>query len=194
VKLVLIGPPGSGKGTQGVVLARHFGIPHVSSGALLREQTEAERDAGPEIREFLSRGELVPDDVVLDIVCAALAGALEAGGYVLDGIPRTLAQAERAYELAQPAGLVADAVISLDVPDEVARSRLLQRAGSGRSDDANAAVIERRLQVFHEDTRPLLDYYRKRGILVSVDGAQPPAVVTEAILDALARRNPTYPP
>ena len=163
VKLVLLGAPGSGKGTQGVALAQHFGIPHVSSGALLRVQAAAEDDRGRQIRAFLSRGELVPDDVVLKVVGEALIGAVEAGGYVLDGIPRTLAQAERAYELAQPAGLVADAVIFLDVPDEVARARLAQRAGSGRTDDANSAVIERRLEVFREDTRPLLDFYRARN-------------------------------
>jgi adenylate kinase len=191
VKLVLLGAPGSGKGTQGVALAQHFGIPHVSSGELLRAQAAAESDHGRQIREFLSRGELVPDDMVLSVVGDALIGAVAVGGYVLDGIPRTVAQAERAYELAQPVGLVADAVISLDVPDEVARARLAQRAGSGRPDDANSAVIERRLEVFREDTRPLLDFYRTREVLVLVDGTQAPGAVTEAIFDALAGRNLT---
>jgi adenylate kinase len=188
VKLVLLGAPGSGKGTQGVVLAQRFGVPHVSSGELLREHVAAKSDYGQQAQKFLARGELAPDDLVLSVVGDALIGAVEAGGYVLDGIPRTLSQAQRAYALAGPAGLVADAVIYLDVPDEVARARLAGRAGTNRADDADPTVIERRLQVFHADTRPLLDFYRERGILVPIDGVQRAAAVSAAILDALTRR------
>ena len=183
--IVLLGAPGSGKGTQGDLLAEHFGVPHVSSGELLRRHVASGSDLGRQVGSFLARGELVPDDLVLTVVGDALSGAFEAGGYVLDGIPRTLAQAERAYALAKPAGLVADAVIYLDVPDDVARERLAGRAGTGRADDADPAVIERRLQVFHADTRPLLDFYRQRGILKTVDAVQPVEAVSRAILEAL---------
>jgi adenylate kinase len=182
---VLLGAPGSGKGTQGDVLAKHFGVPHVSSGELLRTHVATGSDLGRQVAYFLSLGELVPDDLVLAVVGDALTGAFEAGGYVLDGIPRTLAQAERAYALAKQAGLVADAVVYLDVPDDVARERLAARAETGRVDDADPAVIERRLQVFHADTRPLLDFYRERGILMTVDAVQPVGAVSEAILDML---------
>src|SRR6476659_2638598 len=144
MQVVLLGAPGSGKGTQGVVVARHFGVPHVSSGELLRSQVARGSALGQQVAGCIARGDLVPDDLVLAVVGNALTGAVKAGGYVLDGIPRTLAQAERAYELAQPAGLVADAVVYLDVPDDVARERLAGRAESGRNDDADAAVIERR--------------------------------------------------
>jgi adenylate kinase len=185
VQIVLLGAPGSGKGTQGDVLAEHFGVPHVSSGELLRMHVASGTDLGREVASFLARGELVPDDLVLAVVGDALNGAFEAGGYVLDGIPRTLAQAERAYALAKPAGLLADAVVYLDVPDAVARERLVGRAETGRADDADAAVIERRLQVFHADTRPLLDFYRERGILRTVDAVLPVAAVSAAILEAL---------
>lgn len=190
MQIVLLGAPGSGKGTQGDVLAKHFGVPHVSSGELLRMHVASGSDLGREVASFLSRGELVPDDLVLAVVGDALSGAFEAGGYVLDGIPRTLAQAERAYTLAEPAGLVADAVVYLDVADDVARERLAARAETGRVDDADPAVIERRLQVFHADTRPLLDFYRERGILRTIDAVQSVDAVSNAILDALAAEPP----
>ena len=189
--IVLLGAPGSGKGTQGDVLAQRFGVPHVSSGELLREHVATGSELGREVAAFLSRGELVPDDLVLTVVGDALTGAFEAGGYVLDGIPRTLAQAERAYALAKPAGLLADAVIYLDVADDVARERLAARAETAdRVDDADPAVIERRLRVFHADTRPLLDFYRERGILMKIDAMQPVEAVSTAILEALTAAPP----
>ena len=184
--IVLLGAPGSGKGTQGDVLAKHFGVPHVSSGELLRTHVENGSELGRRVAPFLARGELVPDDLVLQVVGDALAGAFEAGGYVLDGIPRTLAQAERAYALAKPVGLLADAVVYLDVPDAVARERLAARAETGRVDDADHGVIERRLEVFHDDTGPLLAFYRDRGILRTIDAVQPVEAVSKAILEALA--------
>jgi adenylate kinase len=186
VQLVLLGAPGSGKGTQGVVVARHLGVPHVSSGELLRAQVAAGSDVGRQVAGCIARGELVPDDLVLSVVRTALTGAVKAGGYVLDGIPRTLAQAERAYALAGPAGLVADAVIYLDIPDDVARERLAGRAGIGRADDTDPTVIERRLEIFHTDTAPLLDFYRERGILLTIDAARSVRTVSDAILRALA--------
>jgi adenylate kinase len=187
MKLVMLGAPGSGKGTQGSALAQHFGVQHLSSGALLRNGATAQDDSGRQIRESLTRGELVPDDLVLKIVSTALTVAAEAGGYVLDGIPRNLAQAMRVYEDARPTGVEADAVISLDVPDEVVRVRLALRARAGRSDDATPAVIERRLEVFHRNTSPLVAFYRERGILISVDGALPAEDVSMAIFEAVGR-------
>jgi adenylate kinase len=173
------------------VLSRHFGVVHVSSGELLRDHVAAQSGLGRQVSEFLARGELVPDELVLAVVGKALIGAVEAGGYVLDGIPRSLSQAERAYALAEPAGLVADAVVYLDVPDDVSRARLAGRAvDSDRADDTDSAVIERRLEVFHAETRPLLDYYRDREILVAVDGTLPTHAVTAMIFDALERRGP----
>src|SRR4029078_3495047 len=129
-QVVLLGAPGSGKGTQGIVVARHLGVPHVSSGELLRAHIARGGEIGRALEGCVARGELVPDDLVLAVVGGALTGAVEAGGYVLDGIPRTVAQAELAYALAEPAGLVADAVLYLDVPDDVARERLAGRVGT----------------------------------------------------------------
>lgn len=186
VQLVLLGAPGSGKGTQGLVLARRFGVRHVSSGELLRRHVAAETELGREVRDYLARGDLVPDELLMAVVGDALEDAVKAGGYVLEGIPRTLAQAERAYALVAPSGPVADAVIYLNVPDDVVRARLAQREDVHRNDDEDPAVIERRLQVFHAETGPLLDFYRCKQLLITVDGAQSPADVTTAIVDALA--------
>ena len=188
MRIVLLGAPGSGKGTQGERLAERLGVPHVASGELLRAHVAAKTALGVEVAGSLARGDLVPDDVVLAVVGEALTGPAAADGYILDGFPRTRAQAERAHELALERGIDADAAVylSLEEDDDVARRRLAGRAGGGRVDDADAGVIEHRLQLFHDNMRPILDYYRERGILVTVDAAQPVETVTEAILAALA--------
>jgi adenylate kinase len=186
VRIVLLGAPGSGKGTQGEALARRLGVRHVASGELLRAQVAQGSDLGLEVADCLARGDLVPDDVVLSIVGTAVAQAAEAGGYILDGYPRTRAQAERAHELAHERGIGADAAVYLALDDDVARRRLGARAG-GRVDDADASVIDHRLDVFHDNMRPILDFYEELGILVTVDAAQPVDAVTDEILAALAR-------
>ncbi len=188
MRLVLLGAPGAGKGTQGAVLAERYGVPHISSGELLRAHVDAKSDLGRQVTEYLEIGEFVPDDLVLAVVGDAVSAAMKAGGYILDGFPRTLAQAERAYALAEPAGVAADAVVYLAVPDEAARQRLTGRAGDGRSDDADAAVIERRLALFHAETQPLLEFYRERKILVTIDAMQSPDTVSAAIFAALTAR------
>ena len=149
--------------------------------------SRAESELGVEVADRLARGDLVPDDVVLAVVGEARRTARASpGGYILDGFPRTRAQAERAYELALAQGIDADAAVYLALDDDVARRRLAGRADGGRVDDADADVIEHRLQLFHDNMRPILDYYEDRGILVTVDAAQPVDAVTEAILAALA--------
>src|SRR5437763_1521498 len=184
MRIILLGAPGSGKGTQGTALAEHFGVRHVASGELLRAHIAQDTEVGREAQGYVERGELVPDDLVLQMVGGAVVDATQAGGYILDGFPRTIEQAERAYELAAPADVTANAAVFLAVPDEIVRDRMLRRAG-GRGGGADPDVIERRLRVFHEQTEPLLDFYRNRGILVTVDAAQPPDEVTRAMLAAV---------
>lgn len=186
VRIVLLGAPGSGKGTQGERLAQRLGVPHIASGELLRANVAAQSTLGVEVAAGLARGDLVPDDVVLAVVGEAVVGASESGGYILDGFPRTRAQAERAHELALSRGLDADAAVYLALDDDVARQRLAGRAEGGRVDDADAEVIEHRLQLFHDNMRPILEFYEERGILVTVDAAAPVDAVTETILAALA--------
>ena len=186
MRLVLLGAPGSGKGTQGKLLAARLGVPHIASGELLRAQVAAGSDLGVEVAACLARGDLVPDDIVFAVVAEAVIAASLQGGYILDGFPRTRAQAEQAFEVAASVGIAADVAVYLALDDDVARQRLRGRADGGRLDDANAGVIEHRLQLFHDNMRPILDFYRERGILVTVDAAQPVNDVADAILAALA--------
>jgi adenylate kinase len=172
-----LGKPGSGKGTQGVTLAQRLGVPLISLGELLRRRAADPTRPEPELAAILARGDLVPDDVVESVVREAV-NALGDQGYILDGFPRTIAQAR--------SGVVPiDAVVNLELSDDDARARLSGRAAGGRTDDADLEAIDRRLRRFHSDTEPLVDLYRVQGILSTVDAGAPPADVTSAILDAL---------
>lgn len=186
MRLILLGAPGAGKGTQGVRLAAHYGVAHVSSGDILRQHVAEGTELGQRISASVAAGELVPDDLVLAVIGRAVADAMETGGYLLDGFPRTLEQAERAYQGAARANVAAHAVVYLAVPDEVAEERLRERgATSGRVDDASADVIHHRLEVFHEQTVPLLDFYRDHDRLVTVDATPPPDEVAAEVIAAV---------
>ncbi|MGQ0615767.1 MAG: adenylate kinase family protein [Acidimicrobiia bacterium] len=178
MRLVLMGPPGSGKGTQGAALADRFGVPVISSGELLRARVAA--GSWSDVAAEIDRGELVADDVVLGLVREAIAADGRGDGYILDGYPRTVAQA------LHPDSPPFDAVVVLAVPDEVARQRLAGRAREGRRDDADVAAVDRRLEEYHVETAPLLEHFRVQGILATVDAAGAPATVTTAILDRLS--------
>lgn len=186
MRLILLGAPGAGKGTQGVRLAAHYGVAHVSSGDILRHHVTEGTELGQRIAASVAAGELVPDELVLAVIGRAVADAMETGGYLLDGFPRTLAQAERAYQGASRANVAAHAVVYLAVPDDVAEERLRERGHtSGRIDDASAEVIHHRLEVFHEQTVPLLEFYREHGRLVTVDATPPPDDVAADIVAAV---------
>jgi adenylate kinase len=185
MRIILLGAPGSGKGTQGHVLAEHFGVTHISTGELLRSEIARGSATGRSVIRYVHAGVLVPDDIVLELLLKRIAGAVAAGGYILDGFPRTLAQARRASDLAASASVEADTVVYLVVPDDIARERLTARAVEGRMDDADPEVTERRLQVFHFETEPLLDYYKKRGLLVTVDASGPPEEVSRSMISAI---------
>ena len=190
MRLILLGAPGAGKGTQGVRLARHYGVAHVASGDLLREHVATETPLGKRVATFLAEGALVPDDLVLSVVGQAVREAMETGGYLLDGFPRTLAQAERAFEIATRDDLTADAVLFLEISDEEAVQRLVARsATSGRVDDASVDVIRHRLEVFHEQTVPLLDFYESHDRLVRVDAGGPPDDVFAEIVERVEARS-----
>jgi adenylate kinase len=178
VRLLLIGAPGSGKGTQAVLLAERFGITHISSGDLLRQHVRDETQIGQTIKQYVDAGDLVPDSVVMDMLYKPVVAATEQGGYVLDGFPRTVEQAEAAYDVAHRLGANVKASIHLDVPNEELVRRLLARS---RGSEDTQAVIEHRLQVYQEKTVPLLEYYGRREWLVTVDGAQSEQEVHEAI-------------
>jgi adenylate kinase len=184
VRLVLVGPPGSGKGTQGPVVAARLGVPYVSTGEVLRAEVAAGSDLGRRVAALLDRGELVPDDLMVAVVAAAL-GERARDGYVLDGFPRTLPQAEATERAGGPLA-PPDVAVHLSLTDRAVHERLEGRAGEqDRSDDADPAVIDRRLRVYADETAPLLDHYRRRGILLTVDADLPVDDVTDAILAAL---------
>jgi adenylate kinase len=186
VRLLLLAPPGAGKGTQGERLAARYGVQHIAAGDLLRAEARAAGRLGRQIASYQVRGDLVPDQIVLDVLTPAVVAAAAGGGYILDGFPRTLPQATAAAELAVRLGVTLDAVIHLHAPDSVLTRRLLGRAGQGGRADDTADVIRHRLQVFAETTGPLVPYYQERGILIAVDADQPPGSVTADIHDQLA--------
>jgi adenylate kinase len=182
VRLLLIGAPGSGKGTQAEKLAERFGIAHISSGDLLRQHVQDQTTLGRTIKSYLDRGDLVPDGLVMDMLRKPVVAAVEAGGYVLDGFPRTVEQAQASFPTALALGAEVQAAIHLDVPSEELVRRLLARQ---RGSDDTEAVIERRLQVYLDKTVPLLEYYADREWMFAVDGTQAPDAVHEVIVAGL---------
>jgi adenylate kinase len=191
MRVLMIAPPGAGKGTQGALIASHFGIPHIATGELLRDHVARRTDLGLAVQEYLDRGELVPDQVVLDITREALLAAKAAGGgYVLDGIPRNMQQARTAYLIARELGMTADVALHLDADDAEVTRRLLARAALERRSDDTAEVIAQRLALYHQVTAPIICWYRDRGILVSVDAMRPAQQVGREILTALDALRP----
>jgi adenylate kinase len=191
MRMLLIGAPGAGKGTQAELIAERFGITHISSGDLLRKHVNEGTAIGRAAKEYLARGDLVPDAVVMDMLRKPVVAASESGGYVLDGFPRTVDQAKAAYETASSLGVAVEVAIFLEVqPAELTR-RLLAR---GRGQDDRPEVIEHRLTVFEAKTRPMLDYYAQREELITVNGARPVPEVAWSItvqLQQLRRRTQT---
>ena len=170
------------------MLAKHFGATHVSTGELLRARMGDSSELGRSIGGYVRAGELVPDGIVLEVLWEPISKAAAGGGFILDGFPRNLRQAELAFERARMEAITADAVVYLAVPDDAVRSRLVSRAAQeGRSDDLDPKVTERRLAVFHSETEPLLDFYRGRDLLVTVDAAGRPDEVSAAMIAALDR-------
>ena len=181
MRLLLLAPPGAGKGTQGERLADWSGGRHIAAGDLLRAEARAGGRLGREIAAYQTRGDLVPDQIVLDVLTPSVVEAAAHGGYILDGFPRTLPQAVAAAELAVRLGVTLDTAVYLYAPEAVLTQRLLDRASQGGRSDDVADVIQHRLRVYAETTGPLVPYYTERGILVAVDADQPPDSVTAAI-------------
>lgn len=168
MKLILFGPPGAGKGTQAKLLETELGIPQVSTGDMFRAAIKNETPLGLQVKAIMASGKLVGDDVVMNLVAEALAKPEYANGYILDGFPRTIAQAEGFDAWLTSRGEAIDAFISMEVPDEELISRLVNR-GQGREDDSPDKV-RIRLQVYKDETAPVMEYYRGKGRFQSVDG------------------------
>ncbi|WP_134731523.1 adenylate kinase [Amycolatopsis nivea] len=181
-RLVLVGPPGAGKGTQAVALSEQLRIPHISTGDLFRAHVGQETPLGQEAKRYLDSGELVPDSVTNEMVRERLAEPDAKAGFLLDGFPRNTKQAEVLGEMLSEADTKLDAVIQLDVAEDVVVGRLMSR---GRSDDTED-VIRRRQQVYVSETAPLLEYYS--DILVTVDGVGEVQEISDRVLKALRDR------
>ena len=181
MRLTLIGPPGSGKGTQGDRIASHLRVPPIHVGAMLRHLADHTTPVGRTPREFLDRGDLMPDRLVTPMVLERIDQPDCARGFVLDGFPRRIGQAKALDRHLAARGTALDAACYLEVPDEELSRRLSAR---GRVDD-NVRVIDHRLAVFRTYTRPLLTYYQDRGCLVVIDAVGPVEVVTQRILASL---------
>jgi adenylate kinase len=183
MKLLLLAPPGAGRGTQGQALADHLGVPHLCSGDLLRAKVRDGSADGREIGAYLARGDLVPDRYLFDVMTPVVVAAAARGGFVLGGFPRTVAQCTTTAELDCRLGLSLDAVFYLYAPEELLQRRLISRGGDTGKD--TVAAIRHRLGAFDRYTRPLIAYYRDRGILLAVDATQPPEAVTAEIVSRL---------
>ncbi|HUY33985.1 MAG TPA: adenylate kinase [Pirellulales bacterium] len=190
MRLIFIGPPGAGKGTQSARLVEYLRIPHLSTGDMLRQAVRDKTDAGMLAENFMAQGDLVPDDVVMDLVRERLQRPDCQAGALLDGVPRNQRQADLLDEALARYGIRLDVVLELRVPDEVVVQRL---AGRARGDD-QPEVIKHRLESYWRQTRPLFDYYRQRGILHVIDGLGTPDEVFERIKATLRPARRQTPP
>ena len=181
MRLVLVGPPGAGKGTQAVRLAERLGVPHISTGDLFRANLSEMTPLGVEAKRYMDAGDLVPDEVTTRMVRSRLAEPDAGTGFILDGFPRTLPQADALDAMLDERGMALDAVVELAVAEDVVVERLL---GRGRSDDTED-VIRNRQKVYRDETAPLLDHYRAK--VVSVDGVGGVDEVADRVVAALPR-------
>ena len=214
MRLILLGPPGSGKGTQGVRLADRIGVPQISTGDLFRKNLAESTALGRKAQEYMSKGQLVPDELVLDMVDDRLKVGDTAKGFILDGFPRTIPQADGLGKMLEAHGTHIDHVVLIDLDDEEIVGRLSARRTCSkcgaiyhliasppkqanvcdkcgavgtleqREDDV-PETIRKRLVVYHDQTQPLVVYYEKAGLLRTVDGAQTPDKVAQDIVDAV---------
>jgi adenylate kinase len=189
VRLLVVGPPGAGKGTQAARLAEAYGIPAISTGDIFRANVRDETALGVEAKGFMDRGEYVPDSLTNALVADRLGHEDCAPGFLLDGYPRTVDQVRALDQVLADQGEKLDAVVELTVETEVVVKRILLRAkDSGRSDDADETVIRARLELFARETAPLIEVYGGRGLLVQVDAIGEIADVTDRITGALRQR------
>jgi len=181
IGLIFLGPPGSGKGTQAQLLSELFGLLHISTGDILRKAIAQKTPLGEKAQSYVERGDLVPDQLLLDLISHTLKSPPAKQGWILDGFPRTVPQAIFLDELLQQFKDSSLRVIDLEVPDEIIVERLLSRKREDDSED----IIRHRLTVYYQKTAPVLDYYRAKGSLHSVDGNRQPQDVTASLQEII---------
>ena len=189
MRIVLVGPPGAGKGTQAARIVDRFGGTHIATGDILRANAERGTELGRTASRYMDQGELVPDEVIIDMVLERMGEGDRAEGFVLDGFPRTVPQAEALERRLEELGCPLDAVVSFEIDEGELRDRLAGRAEEqDRAEDEDDDAIRRRLELFDRETEPLLDFYGGKGLLVSVDAAGDMDEVTGRIAAALDGR------
>ena len=188
MRLLIMGPPGAGKGTQATRIAEHYGIPAISTGDIFRAMKTSETDLARQVRAIMQSGGYVSDEITNQIVADRISEPDTTAGFLLDGYPRTVAQVATLDESLSVTGQALDGVVSLVANESEVVARLLRRAETqGRADDTED-TIRVRLKMYNEQTAPLIDIYRERGILIEVDGLGPVDEVTERLLAALDSR------
>jgi adenylate kinase len=171
INFLIFGPPGSGKGTQSVRLAEKFNLKHLSTGDMLRAEIAAGTELGKKMSSIMSKGELVPDEVVIEMIAAKIDSTKNVAGFLFDGFPRTVAQTEALEKMLNSRRMKIDSMLVLDVDhDELVRRLIARAEESGRPDDKDPKVIENRIDVYKEKTEPIIEYCRKRGIYEPVKG------------------------
>ncbi|MCF8227747.1 MAG: adenylate kinase [Bacteroidales bacterium] len=185
--IIIFGPPGSGKGTQSARIAEKFNVKHISTGDILRAEVKQKSELGRQAQTLMEKGELVPDDLLIKILHSSIEKNKDAAGFIFDGFPRTIVQAEALDDLMKELEETIDVVVSLDVPDNEVVDRLLKRAEiEGRKDD-NKETIRNRLNVYKEQTAPLLAYYMKQGKLESINGVGSIDKIFEDVVSTLEK-------
>lgn len=186
LNIVLFGPPGAGKGTQSERLIKEFGLVHLSTGDIFRYNMKNDTELGQLAKSYIEKGQLVPDEVTINMLKAEVQSHEGAAGFIFDGFPRTNAQAKALDDFMNEMGETISSMISLDVKEEELRSRLAQRAKvSGRTDDANPAVIQNRIDVYKNETAPVKDYYASQEKWVMIDGMGTIDEITERLFAAV---------
>jgi adenylate kinase len=185
VNVLLLGPQGSGKGTQAKRIAAEYGIPHIATGDMLRAAIQEGTELGHRVKPILESGQLVPDDLMIDLIRERLGAPDAEEGFILDGFPRTSPQADALDEMLEEIGRPLSIVFEFQLPDDVAKQRLVRRAElEGRADDT-PEVIDRRLELYHELTEPLVEHYRLQGNLVGIHGDRSVNEVFAEVQEAL---------